>query len=140
GGRSVDHHVAVVRRLWVRCRRLALDGDRDDATGNASHQLGELQVRRAAVLAAAFAASFALAASGFAASTTSAPAALTAEQIVEKHVAARGGLKKIRAIQTLRESGRVTEGPNREALVTRELKRPASSRFEITLQGITGIF
>ena len=66
--------------------------------------------------------------------------ALTAEQIVEKHVAARGGLKKIRAIKTLRESGRMTEGPNREALVTRELKRPASSRFEITLQGITGIF
>jgi len=84
------------------------------------------------VLGAILAASFALAAS--------APGALTAEQIVEKHVAARGGLKKIRAIKTLRESGRMTEGPNREALVTRELKRPASSRFEITLQGITGIF
>ena len=73
---------------------------------------------------------------------TAAPAAvsLTAEQIVEKHVAARGGLKKIRAIQTLRESGRMTEGPNREAVVTRELKRPAQSRFEITLQGVTGVF
>jgi hypothetical protein len=71
-----------------------------------------------------------------------APAAATtsAEQIVEKHVAARGGLQKIRAIQTLRESGRMTEGPNREALVTRELKRPAQSRFEITLQGVTGVF
>ncbi|HEV8202559.1 MAG TPA: hypothetical protein VGS03_21305 [Candidatus Polarisedimenticolia bacterium] len=76
-----------------------------------------------------------------AAATTSAPTqALTAEQIVEKHVAARGGLQKIRAIQTLRESGRMTEGPNREALVTRELKRPAQSRFEITLQGVTGVF
>jgi hypothetical protein len=96
------------------------------------------------VLAATFAATFALAAPGFAAPATkppaSAPAAPTVEQIVEKHVAARGGLKKIRAIQTLRESGRMTEGPNREALVTRELKRPSSSRFEITLQGITGIF
>jgi hypothetical protein len=70
----------------------------------------------------------------------SAPAALTVEQIVEKHVAARGGLKRIRAIQTLRESGRMTEGPNRMALVTRELKRPAQSRFEITLQGVTGVF
>jgi hypothetical protein len=69
-----------------------------------------------------------------------APAALTVEQIVEKHVAARGGLKKIRGIQTLRESGRMTEGPNREAVVTRELKRPAHSRFEITLQGVTGVF
>jgi|KBSSwiStaDraftv2_1062776.scaffolds.fasta_scaffold137717_2 outer membrane lipoprotein-sorting protein len=80
-------------------------------------------------------------ASAVAAATTSAPTrALTAEQIVEKHVAARGGLQKIRAIQTLRESGRMTEGPNREALVTRELKRPAQSRFEITLQGVTGVF
>jgi len=66
--------------------------------------------------------------------------ALTVEQIVEKHMAARGGLKKIRAIQTLRETGRMTEGPDKQALVTRELKRPAQSRFEITLQGVTGVF
>ena len=63
----------------------------------------------------------------------------TAEQIVDQYIAARGGLKKIRAIRTLKESGRMTEGP-REALVTRELKRPAHSRFEITLQGVTGVF
>jgi len=68
------------------------------------------------------------------------PSTPTAEQIVEKHVAARGGLKKIRAIRTLRETGRVTQGPNREAVVTRELKRPAHTRFEITLQGVTGVF
>ena len=68
------------------------------------------------------------------------PAAPTAEQIVARHVEARGGLKKIRAIRTLRETGRVTEGPNREALVTRELKRPSFSRFEITFQGVTGVF
>ena len=77
------------------------------------------------------------AASAAAASKSTPP---TVEQIVEKHIAARGGLKKIRAIQTLRETGRMTEGPNREALVTRELKRPAHTRFEITLQGVTGVF
>lgn len=76
-----------------------------------------------------------------AAAPASAPAqSLTVEQIVEKHVAARGGLKKIRAIQTLRETGRMTEGPDKQALVTRELKRPAQSRFEIAVQGVTGVF
>lgn len=64
----------------------------------------------------------------------------TAEEIVARHIEARGGLKKIRAIRTLRESGRVSEGPHREALVTRELKRPSFSRFEITFQGVTGVF
>ena len=72
-----------------------------------------------------------------AAADTAAP---TAEQIVEKYIAARGGMKKIRAIRTLKESGRMTEGLNRMALVTRELKRPAHSRFEISLQGVTGVF
>jgi len=86
----------------------------------------------------------ATAAAPAAASPAAAPAVSgkepTAEQIVEKHVAARGGLKKIRAIRTLKETGRMTEGPNREAVVTRELKRPAHTRFEITLQGVTGVF
>jgi outer membrane lipoprotein-sorting protein len=98
--------------------------------------------RAAFLLCAALALAFAAPAGAADSATPAAtkPAALTAEQIVEKHVAARGGLKKIRAIQTLRESGRMTEGPNREALVTRELKRPAHSRFEITMQGVTGVF
>ena len=94
----------------------------------------------AAALALAVPAGVLAAADAGPAKSAPAAAALTVEQIVEKHVAARGGLKKIRAIQTLRESGRMNEGPNREALVTRELKRPAHSRFEITLQGVTGVF
>ncbi|MCI0409671.1 MAG: hypothetical protein L0191_14105 [Acidobacteria bacterium] len=46
----------------------------------------------------------------------------TVDDIVARHVAACGGLKKIRSIQTLREKGRITAGANRQALVTRELK------------------
>jgi outer membrane lipoprotein-sorting protein len=65
---------------------------------------------------------------------------LSADQIVAKYVAARGGLEKIRSIQTLREKGRLTAGADRQALVTRELKRPSRSRFEITVQGVTGVF
>ena len=64
----------------------------------------------------------------------------TVDDIVARHVAACGGLKKIRAIQTLREKGRITAGANRQALVTRELKRPNRIRFEFTVQGVTGVF
>jgi outer membrane lipoprotein-sorting protein len=64
----------------------------------------------------------------------------TVDEIVGKYVAARGGLKKIRSVQTLRQKGHATAGPNREALVTRELKRPARTRFEFTVQGITGVY
>lgn len=64
---------------------------------------------------------------------------LTAEEIVAKYVAARGGLKKIRSVQSLRESGRMTTGANREAVVVRELKRPFKSRIEMTSQGTTAV-
>ncbi|HKQ98689.1 MAG TPA: hypothetical protein VJV75_12505 [Candidatus Polarisedimenticolia bacterium] len=64
---------------------------------------------------------------------------LSAEEIVAKYVAARGGLKKIRSVQSLRESGRMTTGANRQAVVVRELKRPFKSRIEITSQGTTAV-
>jgi hypothetical protein len=62
------------------------------------------------------------------------------DQIVAKYVATRGGLDKIRSIKTLREKGRLTAGADRQALVTRELMRPGHTRFEITVQGVTGVF
>lgn len=64
----------------------------------------------------------------------------TAEEIVARHVAARGGIDRIRAITSLRESGRLSAGPNRTALVTRELKRPARSRIRFTVQGVTSVY
>jgi outer membrane lipoprotein-sorting protein len=64
----------------------------------------------------------------------------TVDQIISRYVAARGGLDKIRSVQTLRETGHATAGPNREAVVKRELKRPSRTRFEITSQGVTGVF
>jgi hypothetical protein len=62
------------------------------------------------------------------------------DEIVARHVAWRGGLKKIRAIQTLREQGRVSTGADRQGVVTRERKRPSRSRFEFTVQGVTSVF
>jgi outer membrane lipoprotein-sorting protein len=64
----------------------------------------------------------------------------TAEEIVARHVTARGGIEKIRAIMSLRESGRMNAGPNRTALVTRELKRPSRSRIRFTVQGVTSVY
>jgi hypothetical protein len=64
----------------------------------------------------------------------------TVDSIVADYVAARGGLAKIRSIQTLRQKGRAIAGPGRQALVLRELKRPEKTRFEFTVQGITGVY
>jgi len=68
------------------------------------------------------------------------PPGPSASEIVERHIAARGGLDKIRPIQTLRESGRIIAGPNRQALITRELKRPTNTRIQLTIQGVTSVY
>ena len=64
----------------------------------------------------------------------------TVDEIVARYVAARGGLKKIRAIETLRQTGRITSGAGRTALAVRELKRPSRTRFAFTVQGVTGVY
>jgi hypothetical protein len=62
------------------------------------------------------------------------------DQIVGRHVDALGGIDRLRAIQSLRMSGRVTAGGGREALVARELRRPDRIRTEFTYQGVTGVY
>jgi outer membrane lipoprotein-sorting protein len=62
------------------------------------------------------------------------------DTIVADYVAARGGLAKIQAIKTLRQTGRAFAGQGREALVVRELKRPDRIRFSFTVQGVTAVF
>ena len=92
---------------------------------------------RVLVVAAAVVATTLVSAAGPQAPARPAP---TVDQIVAKYVAARGGLDTIRSIRTLREKGRLSAGADRQALVTRELKRPGHTRFEITVQGVTGVF
>jgi len=74
--------------------------------------------------------------------TPAAPATAspTADEIIARYVSARGGLTKIRSIQTLRQIGQATTGAGRHGLVTRELKRPDRVRFEFTVQGVTAVF
>lgn len=66
-------------------------------------------------------------------------AAQTVDEIIAKNVEARGGMDKLKAIRTLRISGKMTMGPGIEAPMTLEMKRPRRMRLEFTFQGMTGI-
>ena len=61
------------------------------------------------------------------------------DEIIAKHVAARGGMDKLKAVQTLRMNGRMTMGPGIEAPVSVEVKRPQHMRMEMQFQGMTAI-
>jgi hypothetical protein len=98
-----------------------------------------------------------------AADTTSAPAGLSAAQIVDKNVAARGGLQAWRAVQTMSFQGKMGVGGNqRAALPVRapnsketvlphrpseeiqvpflmEMKRPRKMRLELQVKGETAV-
>lgn len=68
-----------------------------------------------------------------------APAASqTVDEIIAKHIEAIGGLEKIRAVKTVRMTGKMTVGPGIEAPVVMELKRPNAMRLDITVQGMVG--
>ncbi len=74
------------------------------------------------------------------AALAAAPAsAQTVDEILAKNAAARGGLDKIKAVQTMRLTGTMTVGPGMEAPFVMEQKRPNLMRMEFTLQGMTGI-
>ncbi len=72
-----------------------------------------------------------------------APAAVpaqTVDEIVARHVAARGGREALAAVRTLRMAGRAIAGPGREAIVRREIARPGRIRTEFVFQGTTGVY
>ena len=66
-------------------------------------------------------------------------AAQTVDELVARLAEARGGLDKLRAVRSLRILGHMVLGPNAEAPVTIERKRPHSTRAELTLQGRTSV-
>ena len=62
------------------------------------------------------------------------------DEIVAKHVEARGGADKISAIESAKLTGTMSLGGGQmEAPFVMKWKRPNKLRFEITLQGMTGI-
>ena len=66
-----------------------------------------------------------------------AASAQTADEIVAKSIAARGGMDKIKAVQSQRISGTISFGPGAEGPFVIELKRPLKLHMEVTLGGQT---
>ena len=64
--------------------------------------------------------------------------AQTADELVARNIQAKGGLEKIKAIQTLRMKGRLSQGAF-TAEVGQEMKRPSMLRSTFTVQGMTAI-
>ncbi len=80
-----------------------------------------------------------LAAVALAATPLLADSAPTAEEILAKYVAKIGGMEKIEAIKTLRQSGKFIGGGGFEAKISQENKRPDLVRQEFVIQGLVGV-
>jgi outer membrane lipoprotein-sorting protein len=65
--------------------------------------------------------------------------AQTADEIIAKNIEAKGGLDKLKAVQTMRITGKMMVGPGMEAPMVIEMARPHKVRMEFTFQGMTGI-
>lgn len=65
--------------------------------------------------------------------------AQTLDDVLAKHLQARGGMDKIKSVRSAKLTGRMMMGPGIEAPMTLTWKRPASFRMEFTVQGMTGI-
>lgn len=63
--------------------------------------------------------------------------AQTADEIVARNLEAKGGAAKLKAIQSIRMTGKMLVGPGIEAPIVLELKRPRAMRMEISIQGMT---
>jgi hypothetical protein len=69
------------------------------------------------------------------------PAKLTAAEIVDKNIAARGGLQAWRAVQSISFTGKIEAGgkANAELPFVLEMKRSHKSRFELQFRGQTAV-
>ena len=65
-------------------------------------------------------------------------AAQTVDEVIAKSFEARGGLDRLKAIQSIRMTGKMTMGPMEMPMVI-EWKRPASIRFDVTVQGALAV-
>ena len=65
--------------------------------------------------------------------------AQTADEIVAKYVQARGGMDKLKAVKSVRMTGKMMMGPGMEAPMVLEIQRPDKMRMEFTVQGMTGV-
>jgi len=61
----------------------------------------------------------------------------TADELVTKNIEAKGGLEKIKAVKTLRITGRAEQSDNPPLVVVVEHARPDEIRQDVTLAGMT---
>ena len=59
------------------------------------------------------------------------------DEIVSRHLQARGGAEKLKALQSLRTVGTLSLGSRGQAQLTREIKRPHLARTDFVLGGAT---
>jgi len=62
------------------------------------------------------------------------------DEVVASHLAARGGVERIQALSSIRETGTATASGGRVARVVRSIKRPGLFRLEFSAQGATSVF
>ncbi len=65
--------------------------------------------------------------------------AQTADELIAKNIQARGGMEKIKAIKTLRMTGKFEGGGGFTAAVSQESERPTLIRQTFSLQGMTAV-
>src|SRR5690242_18701970 len=63
----------------------------------------------------------------------------TADELVNKNIEAKGGMDKIKAIKSLRSTGKLSAGGGFTARVGQENERPNLVRETFSLQGMTGV-
>jgi hypothetical protein len=63
--------------------------------------------------------------------------AQTADEIIDKHIKAMGGMEKLKAINTVKATGKMKAGPM-ELPLTLTKARPDMVRMDFTVQGMTG--
>jgi len=64
--------------------------------------------------------------------------AQTVDELIGKNIQARGGLEKLKAVNTAKMTGKMSMGPV-AAPFTLQMKRPKNMRVEFTVQGMTGV-
>jgi hypothetical protein len=75
----------------------------------------------------------------FLAGLATAASAQTADDLIEKNIHARGGRVRLKAVQTIRMTGKMSLGKGMEAPMTIEMVPPSHKlRMDFTLQGVTG--
>jgi outer membrane lipoprotein-sorting protein len=64
--------------------------------------------------------------------------AQTADELIDKNIKAKGGLDKLKALQSMKFTGKMKMGPMEAPFIVMK-KRPENFRLEFTIQGMTGI-